>query len=173
MTNCETRSARWVAIDWAIRFCCPSNEQQITRHCFPPSAHSVRTNESLSLTNAGNGRGRLWVKGAAREGVEGRGTFQARGNNAKRRATAGLIKRIVSSVWQHYANATLRACTRARRALCACTRICDGFHREERDSLVVAPQPEGRIERICVAHPTEMDKASETNRAPSEQTHEM
>jgi len=37
-----------------------------------------------------------------------RGTFQARGNNAKRRATAGLIKRIVSSVWQRYANTIRR-----------------------------------------------------------------
>lgn len=48
MTNANIASQN----EWdRLTFCCPSNEQQITEHCFPPSVHGVRTNESL--TNAG------------------------------------------------------------------------------------------------------------------------
>jgi len=58
-----------------IHFCCPSNEQQIMRHCFPPSAHGMRTNESLSLTNVGDANG--WGNGCELTGNKGLGNFSS------------------------------------------------------------------------------------------------
>lgn len=93
-------------------------------------------------------------------GFGGRKTFQARGNNAKRRATAGLIKRIVSSIWQHYANAVLRACIRA---LCTHTSepriLCEETPQHGCANRGEGPRGRGRIERIYSILYIEMSKA--------------
>lgn len=137
--------------DRLIRFICPLNEQQITVYRFSPNVHDVRVNEGLSLTNAGGPAGdgceltedendKGWHGGF---GIGGRETFQACGNNAKRRATAGLIKRIVSSIWQHYANAVLRTCIRA---LCIHTHLNREFHVKRLGTVALTRKGGGRGE---------------------------